>query len=138
MRKNICYLRLCKGELPVCAGIRDPTHVVVGGGRCTAVHTVCSGLVYGDMVGRAWSMFGYMSAAEPVCCMLKAMATMGSGCGSGRSASVCLKVRRGTVLSGQCVGAKKGPAIRPCSTSLAISVAMKVQRSSTLCCLSLC
>ncbi len=65
--------------------------------------------------------------SDPVCSMLKARAMMGSGSGRGRRVRVWSNCCSGTVWHGNQVGAWKGPAIRPCRTSVAISSAIICQ-----------
>ena len=57
---------------------------------------------------------------------------MGSWCGKGKRLLVCACIVKGTVSVPSQGGASKGPAIRPCWTSLAISSAMSAQCVSVL------
>ena len=65
------------------------------------------------------------------------IAMMGSGCGSGRSLEVWSNSRRGVVVWLSHAGPWNGPAILPCCTSVAISLAMSCQCGSMRCCCSL-
>ena len=68
--------------------------------------------------------------SDPVCSTLKARAIIGSWCGKGKSLLACSCKVRGAVSDFSHSGALKGPAMRPCWTSVAISFAIISQCGS--------
>ena len=72
--------------------------------------------------------------SDPVCSMLKARAIIGSWCGKSKSLLVRSCKVRGTVSDFSHSWALKGPAMRPCWTSVAISFAIMSQCGSVWLC----